>query len=87
MSLDLAITTRIEGEEEAVVSRPTMGTLLKLEREFNLDSAVQALTQTKLEHVAWLAWESRRSAGLVVPTWPVFRDSLVDMEFDTDDTP
>lgn len=87
MALDLSITTRIEGEDEPVVSTPTMGTLLRLEREFNLDSAIQALTQTKLEHVAWLAWECRRSSGLTVPPWPTFRDKLIDMEFDTDDTP
>jgi len=87
MALDLTITTRLEGEDEPVVSTPTMGTLLRLEREFKLDSAIQALTNTKLEHVAWLAWDCRRAAGLTVPTWPKFRDSLVDMDFEADDTP
>lgn len=85
--LDLSITTRLEGEPEPITSTPTMGTLLKMERFFSLDSAVQALAQTKLEHVAWLAWESRRAAGHIVPAWEKFRDTLEDMTFDTDDTP
>ena len=37
----------------------------------------------KLEHVAWLAWESRRHA-MTVPTWEKFRDTLADIDFDTD---
>lgn len=85
--LDLSITTRLEGESEPVISRPTMGTLLALERHFGLDSAVMALQNTKLEHVAWLAWKSRQQAGLVVPLWETFRDTVVDMSFDSDDDP
>jgi hypothetical protein len=85
--LDLSISTRLEGEADPVVSRPTMGTLLALERHFKLDSAVMALQQTKLEHVAWLAWKSRQQAGLVVPLWETFRDTIADMSFDTNDDP
>ena len=33
-----------------------MGTLLKLERAFKLESAPEALRTPKLEHLAWLAW-------------------------------
>ena len=82
--LDISISTRLADETEPVTSKPTMGTLLQLERYFQLPSAIEALQQTKIEHVAWLAWESRRHAGMVVPTWEKFRDSLVDIEFDTD---
>lgn len=82
--LDLSISTRLDTETEPVTSTPNMGTLLKLERHFKLDSAINALQQTKLEHVAWLAWESRRAAGLTVPTWERFRDTLADITFDTD---
>jgi len=85
--LDLSITTRLEGEPEPITSVPNMGTLLKMERFFGLDSAVQALAVTKLEHIAWLAWESRRAAGVTVPPWEKFRDTLADMSFDTDDAP
>ncbi len=56
--LDLSISTRLADETEPVTSKPTMGTLLQLERYFNLPSAIEALQQTKIEHVAWLAWES-----------------------------
>ncbi|MCP4245003.1 MAG: hypothetical protein GY772_31060, partial [bacterium] len=55
--LDLSISTRLADETEPVTSKPTMGTLLQLERYFNLPSAIEALQQTKIEHVAWLAWE------------------------------
>lgn len=86
--LDISISTRLADETEPVTSVPTMGTLLQLERYFKLDSAIEALQQTKIEHVAWLAWESRRHAGLTVPTWEKFRDSIVDINFDSDnDTP
>lgn len=86
--LYLSISTRLADETEPVTSKPTMGTLLQLERFFNLPSAIEALQQTKIEHVAWLAWESRRHAGLTVPTWEKFRDTLEDIEFDSDnDTP
>ena len=65
-----------------------MGTLLQLERYFNLPSAIEALQNTKIEHVAWLAWESRRHAGLVVPTWEKFFDSVVDLDVENEnDTP
>lgn len=82
--LDISITTRLDDETEPVTSKPTMGTLLKLERFFKLDSAIESLQRTKLEHVAWLAWESRRHAGMTVPTWEKFRDTLADIDFDTD---
>ena len=58
--LDLAISSRLDNESEPVVTRPNMGTLLKLERAFKLESAPEALRTPKLEHLAWLAWESRR---------------------------
>ena len=35
-------------------------------------------------HVAWLAWESRRHAGLTVPTWEKFRDSVADIDFESE---
>ena len=86
--LDLAISSRLDNESEPVVTRPNMGTLLKLERAFKLESAPEALRTPKLEHLAWLAWESRRPAGLVVPTWEKFFDSVVDLDVENEnDTP
>lgn len=82
--LDISISVRLENETEPVVSTPNMGTLLRLERFFGLPSAIEALQQTKLEHVAWLAWESRRHAGLTVPTWEKFRDSVADIDFESE---
>lgn len=82
--IDLSISTRLDNESEPVVSTPNMGTLLKLERHFGLESAIQALQNTKLEHVAWLAWESRRHAGLTVPPWEKFRDTIADISFEGD---
>jgi len=82
--LDISISTRLDNETEPVTTRPTTGTLLKLERFFKLDSAIEALQRTKLEHLAWLAWESRRHAGMTVPTWERFFDTVVDLEFETD---
>jgi len=82
--LDISISTRLDNETEPVTTRPTMGTLLKLERFFKLDSAIESLQRTKLEHLAWLAWESRRHAGMTVPTWERFFDTVVDLEFETD---
>jgi hypothetical protein len=82
--LDLSITTRLEGENESVTSTPNMGTVLKMELYFKLDSGIEALQRMKLEHLTWLAWESRRAAGLTVPTWENFKNNLVDMQFETD---
>jgi hypothetical protein len=48
--IDLAISSRLDNESEPVVTRPNMGTLLKLERAFKLESAPEALRTPKLEH-------------------------------------
>ena len=82
--IDLSISTRLDSETEPVGSNPNMGPLLKLERHFGLESAIQALQNTKLEHVAWLAWESRRHAGLTVPPWEKVRDTIADISFEGD---
>jgi hypothetical protein len=87
MSLDLSISTRLEGESEPVVSKPSMGTVLRMELFFKLDSGIEALQKMKLEHLTWLAWESRRAAGLTVPTWAKFSQTLEDMDFEQDDAP
>lgn len=87
MSLDLSIATRLEGETEPVVSRPSMGTVLRMELFFKLDSGIEALQKMKLEHLTWLAWEARRAAGLTVPTWQKFSATLEDMDFDQDAAP
>lgn len=82
--LDLSITTRLEGEDEPIRSNPNMGTVLRMELYFKLDSGIEALQRMKLEHLAWLAWECRRSDGFTVPPFEKFRSQLVDMDFETD---
>ena len=80
--LELSISSRLDSETEPVTTTANIGAMLRMERCFKLESAVQALQNTKLEHVAWLAWDSRRAAGHTVPTWEVFFNSVVDMNFD-----
>jgi len=82
--LDLSITTRLEGEDEPIRSNPNMGTVLRMELYFKLDSGIEALQRMKLEHLCWLAWECRRSDGLTVPPFDKFRSQLADMDFETD---
>ena len=85
--LDLSITTRLEGEEEPVTSHPNMGMVLRMELFFKLPSGIEALQSMKLEYFTWLAWESRRAAGLTVPTFDKFKSTLADMTFDHDADP
>lgn len=82
--LDVSITTRLEGEDEAIRSNPNMGTVLRMELYFKLDSGIEALQRMKVEHLTWLAWECRRREGMTVPTFSKFCDQLVDMDFETD---
>ena len=85
--LDLTITSRLEGETESVRSTPNMGTVLRMELYFKLDSGIKALEQMKLEHLCWLAWECRRADGLTVPTFDKFKQQLADMNFESDSDP
>ncbi len=60
--LDLSISTRLADETEPVTSKPTMGTLLQLERFFNLPSAIEALQQTKSS--MWRGWRGNHAGTL-----------------------
>jgi hypothetical protein len=85
--LDLTITSRLEGETEAVAGTPNMGMVLRMELFFKLDSGIKALEQMKLEHLCWLAWETRRSDGHTVPTFDKFKATLADMNFESNTDP
>ena len=82
--LDVSISSRLENETEPVTTRATFGTLLKLEQFFKLDSAIEAVQTGKLEYMAWLAWESRRHAGMTVPPWERFFDTIEDCNLESD---
>lgn len=84
--IDLTISVTLVGEEP-FTCKPTIGTLMALERQYKLESGITAIQTMKLEYLAWLAWESRRHSGEVVPTWEKFRDSIEDMDFDADSSP
>lgn len=85
--LDLTITSRLEGETEPIAGHPNMGTVLRMELFFKLDSGIKSLEQMKLEHLCWLAWECRRADGHTVPTFDKFKATLADMNFETDTDP
>ena len=82
--LGLSITVTMDDGEE-FVAEPTMGTLLRLERHYDLPSAINALQDMKLEHLAWLAWECRRHSGVTVQEYKKWSLGLLGMEFNADD--
>jgi len=84
--IDVTLTVGLEGEEAFKV-RPSLGSWLKWEREFNRSVASLASEQ-KASDVAWVAWEAGRHAGQAVPaTFDEFLDRLETLEIESNSDP
>ncbi len=74
--IDLTLTVEtLDGETWE--AKANFNTLINFEKRFKTSvfKALQA-DGLHLEHLAWLAWESSRSAGRVVPTFEKFCETL-----------
>tara|TARA_R110000751_G_scaffold295959_1_gene405033 strand:- start:216 stop:491 length:276 start_codon:yes stop_codon:yes gene_type:complete len=74
--IDLTLTVEtLDGETWE--AKATFNVLIKFEQKFKT-SALKALSADGLylEHLGWLAWESSRAAGRVVPTYEKFCETL-----------
>ena len=84
------MTIILEDPVQVVEVRPNWGSLLRMERNFKLVSALEALKKPSVEHLSWLAWTAwgHRTAVTIEgsgdrPTLAVFEARLEDI--DTDD--
>ena len=94
MSLLGKIRVTLEDPDLVVEVQPNWGTLLKMERNFKLESGIEAMSTPSVTHLSWLAWQSWSHKSAVIlegdgerPTLAAFEERLADIDLGDSETP
>ena len=79
------LVTKKDGTKDSFAVSPRV--IVSFERAFKVGLAAAFTNDQKMEHIYWLAWESERAAGRVVPLFDDYLDLVQDVEMDTTSVP
>jgi hypothetical protein len=61
--------------------------MVEFERFFKIGVGRAFQEEQRLEHVYWLAWKATNAAGVTVPVFDAWLDTVVDVELETEAVP
>jgi hypothetical protein len=77
--------TRVDGSTDEYGITPK--TFVAFERHFKIGLANAFANDQKMEHLYWLAWDSERTAGKVVPLFDKWLEDIAAVDVVVDSAP
>lgn len=77
--------TKTDGASDEYVITPR--TVVAFERHFKVGLAAAFTNEQKMEHLYWLAWDSERVSGSVVPLFDKWLETVSTVELTVDAGP